>query len=136
TDNNTLLMWEKKVAVSSLGCPTDPANLHSVDLKCTWTQATGVWIAAINAANLGGHNDWRIPNVRELQSIVDYSKPFPGPTVASSLPGLTAADFYWSSTSHATLPSENAWQVNFIHGYTTFDRKFGALRVRAVRGGR
>jgi hypothetical protein len=132
TDNNTLLMWEKKVAGGSLGtCLTD---LHGVDSECTWAEATGSWIAAINAANLGGHNDWRLPNVKELQSIVDYSKPFPGPTVVSSFPGVTFADDYWSSTTIAG-GSSIARSVNFGDGGVNGDMKINALRVRAVRGG-
>src|SRR5262249_28672985 len=110
-------------------------NLHGVDSACTWAQATGVWIAAINAASLGGHNDWRVPNVKELQSIVDYGVPFPGPTIASSFPGSTAADFYWSSLSFAVNPSF-AWDVSFSNGFVLFVGKSFALRGRAVRGGR
>src|SRR5215510_4140966 len=87
TDNNTLLEWEKKVAGGSLGTCDLTTNLHGVDSTCTWAQATGVWIAAINAANFGGHNDWRVPNPKELQSIVDYGRAFP----ASSIPGLNPA---------------------------------------------
>jgi len=91
TDNNTQLMWEKKVAGGAPGTCDLTTNLHGVDSTCTWTQATGSWIAAINAANLGGHSDWRIPNVKELQSIVDYSKRLP----AASVPGSIT----WSRTS-------------------------------------
>ena len=133
TDNNTLLMWEKKVAGGGLGtCLTD---LHGVDSECSWAEATGAWIAAINAANLGGHNDWRLPNVKELQSIVDYSKAFPGPTVASSFPGVTGADDYWSSTT-LVGNSLTARSVNFGDGGVNGDMKINSLRVRAVRGGR
>jgi Protein of unknown function (DUF1566) len=133
TDNNTLLMWEKKVAGgnSDRTCLTD---LHGVDSECTWAEATGAWIAAINAAGLGGYTDWRVPNVKELQSIVDYSKPFPGPTVASSFPGVTGADDYWSST---TLAGNSIYvrSVNFGDGGVNGDVKNFLLRVRAVRGG-
>jgi hypothetical protein len=135
TDNNTLLVWEKKVTGGSSGTCNLTTNLHGVDSTCTWAEATGVWIAAINTANLGGHNDWRIPNVNELQSIVDYSKPSPGPTIASSFPGSTAADVYWSSTATAGF-SSRAWIVSFFDGLVvTVDKNF-SLGVRAVRGGR
>ena len=129
TDNNTLLMWEVKVAGGG-GFSTCLTNLHGVDSTCTWVQATGSWIAAINVANLGGHNDWRLPNVKELQSIVDYSKTNP----ASSVPGSTAADNDWSSTTNAGN-SSNAWNVNFNDGNVNNDDKNNSLRVRAVRGG-
>ena len=131
TDNNTLLMWETKVAGGSVGTCDLTTNLHGVNSTCTWAQATGVWIAAINAANLGGHNDWRVPNVKELQSIVDYGRVSP----ASSVPGSTAAGGYWSSTTFAG-DSSLAWFVNFSFGNVNLAGKILALRVRAVRGGR
>ena len=131
TDNNTQLMWEKKVAGGSSGCPTDSANLHGVDSTCTWAQATGVWIAAINADNLGGHNDWRVPNVKELLSIVDYSRRNP----ATSVPGSTAMVFYWSSTNSAGS-SSGAWVVEGFSGFTFAGTKNESRYVRAVRGGR
>ena len=149
TDNNTLLMWEMKVDGGSAGCPTDSANLHGYLSTCTWAQATGAWIAAINAANLGGHNDWRLPNVRELQSIMDYGQlPVPGSPQASFLPDVTAAAPYWSSTSLALNPFF-AWGVDFGnvrvssrdflsfgYGSVSLGDKDVALRVRVVRGGR
>jgi hypothetical protein len=132
TDDNTRLMWEKKVAGGDVDtCLTE---LHGVDSECTWAQAIGEWIAAINTANLGGHNDWRLPNAKELQSLVDYSKPFPGPTVASSFPGVTNADDYWSST---TLAGNSVFvrTVNFGDGGVNGDIKSLKNHVRAVRGG-
>jgi hypothetical protein len=90
-----------------------------------------------------GYNDWRIPNVKELQSIVDYgrcaSSVFGSPPcfdVASIDPifGPTAASFYWSSTSVVGVPTF-AWFVFFDVGVVSADGKHLSLRVRAVRGG-
>ncbi|WP_198013777.1 Lcl C-terminal domain-containing protein [Desulforegula conservatrix] len=38
-----------------------------------WADALA-WVQAQNAANYLGHNDWRLPNAKELQSIVDYTR--------------------------------------------------------------
>lgn len=132
TDNNTGLVWEKK---------TD-AN---VNLNFTWQGALD-YVAELNAMNGGagfaGHNDWRLPNMRELLSIVDYSRSNPsihpvfGPTK-----GVLNFVAYWSSTSWAAFfPESNAWAVDFADGYgnpggTLAFGKSSALRVRAVRGG-
>ena len=132
TDIRTGLTWEKK---------TD-ANVNS---DYTWHDAFA-YVAELNAMNGGagfaGHNDWRLPNVRELLSIVDYGRSNPsihpifGPTG-----GVLNFVVYWSSTSWAAFyPEDNAWAVDFgdIYGNYAGMLPFGkasSLRVRAVRGG-
>lgn len=132
TDNRTGLTWEKKTE----------ANLTT---NYTWAGALE-YAAALNTMNAGagfaGRNDWRLPNIRELLSIVDYGRfnppinPIFGPTAGGS--NFAA---YWSSTSWAAFePQYNAWAVEFADGYGNYIGvlamgKASALRVRAVRGG-
>jgi hypothetical protein len=132
TDNRTGLTWEKK---------TD-ANVNNV---YTW-DAAFAYVAELNAMNGGagyaGHNDWRVPNVRELLSIVDYGQSNPsihpifGPTA-----GVLNFVLYWSSTSWAGYqPAVNAWAVNFRDSLADYAGmlpfgKGSFNRVRAVRGG-
>jgi hypothetical protein len=124
TDNNTLLMWEKKDITSG--------SIHDLSNTYTWSNAFAVFLAALNSPPcFAGHCDWRLPNVKELQSIVDYSKRNP----AANVPGFTPADSHWSSTPFAD-DSVNAWDVNFTVGSVSPIGKNSALRVRAVRGGR
>jgi hypothetical protein len=144
TDNNTQLVWEKKTAT---GCSL--ADVHCVDSTYKWTSSAfaadgplfTVFLAMLNTAPcFAGHCDWRIPTVKELQSIVDYSAHDP----ATSVPGATAVppgpgqgSFYWSSTSVATSPNA-AWIVAFFGGgggYVTADNKSLSYPSRAVRGG-
>ena len=131
TDSRTGLTWEKK---------TD-ANVND---NYSWLGAFA-YVAELNAMNGGagfaGHNDWRVPNVRELLSIVDYGVYYPsihpifGPTA-----GRLNYVMFWSSTSWAGEPNGNAWGVNFrdslgdLAGMLPFG-KTSAIRVRAVRGG-
>ena len=131
SDLRTGLTWEKK---------TD-ANVNEV---YSWLGAFA-YVAELNAMNggagFGGHNDWRVPNVRELLSIVDYGVFYPsihpifGPTA-----GRLTYVMFWSSTSWAGQPQYSAWAVNFrdspddLAGMLPFG-KTSALRVRAVRGG-
>lgn len=132
TDNNTGLMWEKK---GSLDGFLDFNNLHDADNSYIWSgdgsqETIWDWLDVLNAEGFAGFNDWRIPNAKELQSIVDYERyapsidPIFGPTVMSG---------YWSSTSSAFL--DGAWFVNFFIGDVNFDSKNGDGHVRAVRGG-
>jgi hypothetical protein len=88
-----------------------------------------------DSLSFGGYDDWRLPNVRELQSIVDYGRREPSIDPAfDALP-----QFYWTSTSYSET-SDAAWGVGFNVGYVGIRMKLGDLDfsfnyVRAVRGG-
>jgi len=154
TDNNTRLMWEKK---------DDSGGIHDKDNAYTWgmfdppytmngTMVTE-FLATLNRVPcFAGHCDWRIPTVKELQSIVDYETRQPAPTVnaafhnAAGCTGCTdvslasctctASDIYgyWSSTTYRDGPSL-AWFVTFASGTVYyFGNKSGGGAVRAVRG--
>jgi hypothetical protein len=138
TDDNTGLVWEKK---------SDNGDLHDKD-NIYWWSGTGAsetiwdWLEDVNAAAFGGHQDWRIPNARELVSIADFEKQWavppafhnncvPGATVLTG--SCTLQVSYWTSTTHANGPT-TAWNLGYSGDvYATF--KSGTARVRAVRGG-
>lgn len=134
TDNNTNLVWEKKSADGSI---------HDVNVFYSWDEAFTVHVAQLNAAAFAGHNDWRVPNVKELQSIVDYERTglalssafnsncTSGATVLTG--SCTAAGHYWTSTTAAPAPGF-AWTVHFSDLSGKLYKSF-VLRVRAVRGG-
>jgi hypothetical protein len=82
--------------------------------------------------NLTEKQDWRLPNINELRSLVDGSRFNPAldrlkfPDVKASL--------YWSST---TSPSRNeiAWFISFVLGNANSYKKQYSYFVRCVRGG-
>ena len=146
TDNVTGLQWEKKVAGS--------ACVHCVDNFYDWFGARESFIPAVNDSapcdatgcpgpvrGLGGYNDWRLPTVAELQTIVDLTVPGCGvgspciDPIFGPTADATAADVYWSSTTLAGN-SSRVWYVNFFVGLVFDDDKTSSCRVRAVRGGR
>ena len=117
----TGLMWEKETAdVNVDGQSTDQDYLR-------WCDA----LAYCENMSFAGHDDWRLPNVRELQSIVDYGR-F-NPSIDPVFGAFSAA--YWSSTSAASDPA-GAWGIYFDGGVV--DNSLGkdsSYYVRAVRGG-
>ncbi|MCP4752939.1 MAG: DUF1566 domain-containing protein, partial [Proteobacteria bacterium] len=104
----------------------------------TWQQEEGGsmdWESALNYCNefsLNGYNDWRLPNYKELQSIVYYTRS--SPSIDTTLFPDTYSTYYWSSTSRMNRPLD-AWRVHFDEGFVLADGKSGSLYVRCVRGG-
>lgn len=123
TDTCTGLMWQQDTADTNAD-----ESIDSEDRRY-WADA----LKYCDNLTFAGHEDWRLPNVRELQSIVDYgrsSDPAIDPVFAA-VPG-----HYWSSSTRADDPSY-AWLVTFYVGGLTYGRfafTYNArLYVRAVR---
>jgi hypothetical protein len=123
TDRATGLMWSK----------TDSGK------GMNW-QAALAWVQQKNAERFLGHADWRLPSVKELQSLVDYSRS-PDTSQSPAIdPRFTCTSFtnearqlewpfYWSSTTHAGLRGGAAAM------YVAFGRAAGWMSPRAVAGG-
>ncbi|MBX3027357.1 DUF1566 domain-containing protein [bacterium] len=132
TDTRTGLMWEKL---------SDDGSIHDRDNVYTWGTAK---TAALNTASFAGHNDWRLPNVNELQSLVQYGTVLPAvdapfntgcnPACTVTTCSCTSATYYWSSTTSTNNPSD-AWTVDFNVGGVSPEFKVTNYSVRAVRDG-
>jgi len=138
TDNCTGLQWLQDTGET----PDD--NLDGHPDPVTWCKAMEFCQDLVFA----GHSDWRLPNVRELQSLVDYGRLAPMIAPEFQLAGNPTAEGqsvydYWTSTSWIEQP-KRAFGVNFSFGIISFpfkdpddpenlfpDQK---LRVLAVRG--
>ena len=111
TDRCTGLMWQEETGNGGNGLD--------------WCDA----LAYCEGLEFAGHDDWRLPNVKELQSIVDYGRT--EPAIDPAFSALTAR--YWTSTSDMDVTS-CAWYVSFYHGRIRHDHKSSdSYRVRAVR---
>ena len=138
------------IGLSSLGIAEESPRFTKADGVVTDTKTTlewqddysdngdsvkyAKWVDAINYCQeltLGGNDDWRLPNQKELLSIVDYSTS--NPAISSVFQNITSTA-YWSSTSFA---GSFAWTVIFFGGSTSNDNNFKFLEygVRCVRGG-
>jgi hypothetical protein len=100
------------------------------------------WVNAIDAANqlASGYcgltdgskaGDWRLPNRKELDSLLDLGRSYPA--LPADCP-LTTFASYWSSTTNAAS-TDKAWLVDLQSGDVFNDAKSLTYYVRAVRGG-
>ncbi|MCA9575134.1 MAG: DUF1566 domain-containing protein [Polyangiales bacterium] len=79
---------------------------------------------------LGGHEDWRLPSLHELLSIVDPTRG--GPTIDSRGFPSTPSAYYWTRTPYAPV-SGLGWTVSFSAGTSFPQNESVAARVRCVR---
>ena len=139
-DNVTGLIWEVK---------TDDGSIHDKDNLYTWYDSnpatnggnagtpgdgtdTEDFINTLNAERFGGHDDWRLPAIKELSPVVNSGVWNPA-TGTEYFPN-TASSNYWSSSTAASN-IDNAWNTNFNNGGYGFNPKYGGgFCVRAVRG--
>jgi hypothetical protein len=77
---------------------------------------------------------WRLPNVKELQSLVDYGQASPPLPAGHPFSGVQL-NSYWSSTTWPFGPAD-AWSVTMTTGFTVggFGKSFTEF-VWPVRGG-
>lgn len=125
TDTVTSLVWDK----CTMGL-TNNACTGGVAIPMTWPAALTKAVAA-NSSNYKGHTDWRLPNYKELASLVDITAS--APAISGAFPN-TPSENFWSSTSFASVPT-SAWFVDFGTGDTFSYNTTSAYYVRLVRGG-
>jgi len=81
-------------------------------------------LAYAEDSTYAGYNDWRLPNVKELQSIADYSGVFSAintsvfnPTKLTNIKGQTDYPFYWSSTSNPVEGSDGEVDSGSVYAW-------------------
>ncbi|MBI4741105.1 MAG: DUF1566 domain-containing protein [Betaproteobacteria bacterium] len=125
TDSTTGLMW-MRCTMRQTWNGTTCINAAQTNMF-TWGQAKAL------TSNFAGHSDWRLPKVRELQSIVDYAVTT-APTINGSVFPATPQDTFWSASPYALDPSQ-AWQLDFTYGVILAFSPLDYSEVRLVRGG-
>lgn len=127
TDTKTGLMWKQcSEGLSGTSCATGIAQPYT-------------WAAALNRAQtvntleggFAGYTDWRLPNLKELQSITEKQCVAPAINL-TRFPNTAAESSYWSS-SPVAAGSNSVWGVMFNNGNDGWNTKSGISRVRLVR---
>lgn len=110
-DEQTNLMWQDDYEARSVEKNWDDARKYCANLT------------------LGGYDDWRLPSIEELRSIVDYGSH--EPAINASFKNV-ANDIYWSSTSYAG-DSSSACVILFSSGGVDRFSKSDTWFVRCVK---
>jgi len=137
TDKLTGLMWQKNANCIATYYPGFDNDSTPGDGEVTWPHALA-FVVGINNGTYplcgAGYNDWRLPNARELNSLIDYGR---SPTFPAGTPftGLTYGN-YWSSTSVASGPTLWAFYLNFGDASLSNMSKTTPYYVWPVRGGK
>jgi len=98
-----------------------------------WTDALAYCAALDGEDGRGGFTDWRLPNIRELLSLVDYGRFFPALPVGHPFESEQFLNFWSGTTDHDM--NDNAWYVDFYNGYSYFEPKTTTFKVWPVRSG-
>ncbi len=80
--------------------------------------------------NSEGHSDWRLPNIKELQSLHNTTKVMPG--IDTDIFSNLGVNKIWSSTSQNNQATR-AWYMDSNFGITTQDNKTSPFYVLSVR---
>lgn len=127
TDSRIGLEWDR----CSLGQTWNGSSCANSPTPYNWQAALQAAKDA-NTANYLGHQDWRLPNIKELRSLAEQR--CWSPAIDSSYFPNTASDVYWSASSYVPFPS-GAWGVYFHVGFVSAVFTSSSSYVRLVRGG-
>ncbi len=108
-DNQTGLMWQQ----------------DSTAFAYAWRDA----VAYCETLALGGHTDWRLPNLKELYTIVDLKTRNPSLDLSAF---MSHGGKTWSS-SPCAASTTTVWYVDFYDGYVGNGLSTGTAYVRCVR---
>lgn len=116
-DNITGLEWQQETAPGS----------YTVNMA----------LAYCESSSLGGHDDWRLPTVKELLTLVECGITGPEAKINITFFYDTEPSSYWTSQGHLNGEGVFDWYyVSFFEGDVYFLNKLIYFRsVRAVRSG-
>jgi hypothetical protein len=119
TDDVTGLVWQQ--------------TAHSGVVRWSSTDANATAEGLCSQLTLGGYKDWRLPRLRELNSLVQLGN---NPTIDATAFPNTRSGQYWSAseTDWEVILYEQAWVVDFSNGSNTALDKGDYVLVRCVHG--
>jgi len=129
TDNLTGLIWLRNANCANATRTWAAALNDVVSLNTAGTMNSN---SCSDTSNAGSHQtDWRLPNVKELQSLIDFQNVSPALPTGHPFTSVQS-DYYWSATTYADDP-DYAWLVYLDDGGVGYDDKTDTYYVLPVR---
>ena len=126
TDTYTGLMWK----VCSEGQTwSNPATCSGTATALNWQQA----LERASSSIFAGYDDWRLPNIKELRSLLALDRHFPAINL-TIFPNTPQRDYFWTSSPYANS-SNYKWYVEFNYVSDGNRSSDYTLKVRLVRAG-
>lgn len=116
TDIQTGLMWVK--------------NASLFDFPMSWNEALNT-IKEFNLSDPYGYHDWKLPNRKELFSLISHEKINPSIPAGNPFTNIFTG-YYWTSSSCARLPNQ-AWYIHLGGARVYKGMKYGSYMVWPVR---
>ena len=123
TDTATGLMWAQCAEGTSGSACTD-----GMVATFTWEEA----LIRARDSVLAGYTDWRLPNLKELFSMVEER--CVDPAINLAVFPNTPASYFWSASPSADS-SNFTWIVGFMNGGADYRSRYNYSQVRLVRSG-
>ncbi len=122
TDTRTNLMWKQCLEGQN-------------EANCTGSPTTMNWVSALaqaEASTFAGYSDWRLPNEKELRSLVEECRQSPAINDAIFL-NMPSNSYAWSSSPSVGGGAVSSLLVNFSTGNATHGVRTAPASVRLVR---
>ncbi len=108
-----------------------PRNANLAEFPLSWQEALD-FVSRMNRDQLLAYNDWRLPNRRELRSLISHQTK--RPALPANHPFINIfLSWYWSSTT-AAINTSHAWYVNMDGGRMFYGGKDQSFMLWPVRG--
>ncbi len=122
-DNLTGLLWAKDANIMSGRDPAFDVDGTAGDGEVVFQRALD-YITKLNSETYLGYNDWRLPNKKELMSLIDFDRFDPVLTLYHPFNFIQSSN-YWTSTTYIGIPTQ-AWTVSFYNGMIWYSGKTAA----------